>query len=733
LDKIQAIEDSLKIVGYWGSLLQTVAGDNSHAEREKTFWQKAGDMRMQLRNGTSVYLNISGDGDLEALGAEMQEKGCNCSIAETKEDADYSVAIKTKLGSCIESGNGLVFCYANAIVVVSSPKYGKPANVKIPEAKGGSPNNNKDKATAEAFKKLTSSLAEKLNQTITGYNLQMTIAKTSDKMTIASYSGTFSYWDLDNRTGIRKASLELLKKMGVSLTAKAQGELAGAATASYASGQTAFAKGIAVQRQGNEVAALSYYFQASAFDPSMREAASRSSTLNANISGGGMGDNVRNDIQWRKQWVDRLRETEQFFDNFNKMESMPYTLFYSKEISQGKINYQNETVALSIETYLYGSDIWTVSIERALQAVYDGLNATKRKEDWGLDRWPQRGVTELNAFERRSKNFSVVLELVNNQNKVIGRQTLQAGGSWGLNWRGRPSVEMSSAGRKTLNFQNVNANDISFRVSWRYYNNCSGCSGRLSEGAENSFQDFYNKNGKKAGIYIGKDAGFIDRMKDIATIWNYLWENQEEKNKAEAETMRRNKEEIEREATQTDWHSSPSVGIGIPFMLNVIDSLYSSSGFQFFANIESFNPNLSFFCFGFNLEAGFLGAGRMTTELKKQHPDLDNDSTGTITGFVKGGAFARLYPVSFIYLSGGANYGYYAGMEGKTSDGKKIENAKIQGTSMVIFPVGAGLVLGFLEPDKGLVLDAQYNIAMLKNGFGKYWSFNIGAKFGRNR
>ncbi|MDR1830086.1 MAG: PorT family protein [Candidatus Fibromonas sp.] len=301
----------------------------------------------------------------------------------------------------------------------------------------------------------------------TSYHLQMTITKTSNKMTIASYSGTFSYWDLDNLTGIRKASLELLKKMGVSLTAKAQEELAGAATASYASGQAAFAKGMAAQRQGNEVAALSYYFQAAAFDPSMREAASRSSTLNASIASGSMGDNVRNDIQWRKQWVDRLTETEQFFDNFNKMESMPYTLFYSKDINQGKINYQNETVALSIETYLYGSGIWTVSIERALQAVYDGLNATKRKDDWELGRWPQRGVTDLNAFEKRSNNFSVVFELVNNQNKVIGRQTLQSGGSWGLNWSGRPRVEMSNASRKTLNFQNVNANDITDNLTIR--------------------------------------------------------------------------------------------------------------------------------------------------------------------------------------------------------------------------------------------------------------------------
>jgi len=149
------------------------------------------------------------------------------------------------------------------------------------------------------------------------------------------------------------------------------------------------------------------------------------------------------------------------------MESMPYTLFYVPDIKQGAINYQNETVVMSIETYLRGSDIWTLSIERALQTVYDGLNATGRKDTWQLGNWPQRSVTDLNVFVRRSKKFSVVFELVNSQNKVIGKQTLQAEGFWGLNWRGRPNIEISSMDRKTLHFQNVNANDITDRMTIR--------------------------------------------------------------------------------------------------------------------------------------------------------------------------------------------------------------------------------------------------------------------------
>jgi len=310
-------------------------------------------------------------------------------------------------------------------------------------------------------------LTGNITRTATGYALQMQITKTADKMTTASYSGTFTFAELDNLTGIRRASLNLLQKMGITLTATAMEELTRAATTNHVNAQTALAQGITAQRQGTEIAALSYYFQASAYDPTLLEAANRSSILNANITSGNIGSDIRNDIAWRRDWVARLTETEQFIDSFNRRESMPYTLFYVPDIKQGTVNYQTETVNLSIETHLHGSGIWTLSIERTLQAVYDGLDATKRKNDWQLASWPQRGVTNLSAFEKRSQNFSVVFELLNNQNKVIGRQTLQSGGSWQLNWSGRPAINVDADVRRTLNFQNVNANDISDRMTIR--------------------------------------------------------------------------------------------------------------------------------------------------------------------------------------------------------------------------------------------------------------------------
>jgi hypothetical protein len=95
----------------------------------------------------------------------MREKGCNCSIAEEKEDADFLIAIKPRV-NCSEDKYGQVFCYANAAVSVNNLKSKKNASVKVDEAKGIWTKGNKDKAAEEAFKKLTISIAEKINQTI---------------------------------------------------------------------------------------------------------------------------------------------------------------------------------------------------------------------------------------------------------------------------------------------------------------------------------------------------------------------------------------------------------------------------------------------------------------------------------------------------------------------------------------------------------------------------------------
>lgn len=371
-----------------------------------------------------------------------------------------------------------------------------------------------------------SMLTGRITRTNTGFNLQLNVTETTpEARTLAAYSGVWTAAALENLSAIKVAAAELLGQMGIVLTDAALQELRSSAAvieqwqvmqsqvqiadayvqtgeaqtqsvsvqaqaqlalvqAQYAEVQTqiaemqaqiALARGITAQKQGTEVEALSYYLQAATFSPSLQEATSRSSALNASISRGdiggvSIGDNVRNDIAWRRQWVERLTETEQFFDNFNKTESMPYTLFYSDEIRQGKIDYQNETVTLGIATNLHAYGSWTLPLQRTLQSVWEGFNATGRRSTWELLNWPSSKVTKLDPFGRRV-DFTVAFELLNSQNKVIGRQTLRGNGSWSLGYsypyNSSPGFNVSASDRQTLNFQGVNANDITDSLTIR--------------------------------------------------------------------------------------------------------------------------------------------------------------------------------------------------------------------------------------------------------------------------
>ncbi|MDR0472773.1 MAG: leucine-rich repeat domain-containing protein [Treponema sp.] len=334
-----------------------------------------------------------------------------------------------------------------------------------------------------------------ITRTAAGYVLQMYIARTDSKMTTASYSGTCTFSELDNLTGIRLASLDLLQKMGVMLIAQAKEELTGAAAANDVHAQTALARGITAQKQGTEVEALSYFFQAAAFQPALAEAASRSSVLAANISSGNIGNDARNDIQWRKDWMERLAETEKFFngyfDNFFKTMPSPYTLYYTSDIKQmGEIDYRNETLTLGgMVTMLAASPDWVQSAETvfrsmqlSVQAVIDGLNATGRKAIWGLDKWPEQNSFNVRPFAGQSKNFTIIAELVNSRNQVLGRQTFQMDGSYELPvplpGRGTQTVkfyypppsrrsQFSAANIRSVSFPNVKANDITDSLTIR--------------------------------------------------------------------------------------------------------------------------------------------------------------------------------------------------------------------------------------------------------------------------
>jgi len=316
-------------------------------------------------------------------------------------------------------------------------------------------------------------LVGSVTRTTNAYMFELSVTDAESGERKASYPPTqISSLALENLTAVREATAVLLEQLGVRLTDQGRQELRKAPDTAAVQAEMALARGITAQRQGTEVAALSYFFQAAAMNPSLLEATNRSSILNANISSGNIGEDVRNDIVWRRNWLQRMTETEQSFAEFNRTGPMPYTLFYSDEIKQGAVNYQNETVTLSIETNLRPSHTWgrTVGLpmQKTLRAVYDGLQATQRAGTWSLDSWPRRGVTNLNSLARQDNSFTIVAELLNDQNRVIGRQSFRSDGWWEFTYdkQAPVGIRISDDVKRTVNFT-VKADDITDRLTIR--------------------------------------------------------------------------------------------------------------------------------------------------------------------------------------------------------------------------------------------------------------------------
>jgi hypothetical protein len=218
-----------------------------------------------------------------------------------------------------------------------------------------------------------------ITKTSTGYALQISITRSADKMTVASYSGNCTFAELDNLVGVRRVSLDLLEKLNITTTERTRTELGGGVSANYVSAQTSLARGITAQRNGNIGQSLSYFYNAISFEPTLAEAKSRVSNISSNVSTGNIGENARNAIAYRNAWKKILDECDTFL-----MDYLPFEINYNSKINQkGGINYRRESVDLNMEINVKPTELF-----KMIQDIQKGLNKTGKKDEWGFEIWP---------------------------------------------------------------------------------------------------------------------------------------------------------------------------------------------------------------------------------------------------------------------------------------------------------------------------------------------------------
>jgi hypothetical protein len=174
------------------------------------------------------------------------------------------------------------------------------------------------------------------------YILDLTIVNATTGERIASYpTKQYTYDQILNLLAVKEAAADLLSQLGIKLTDKGKQSLLDIET-NKINAEVALSKGITAQKNGTVIEALSYYYSAVEFDSSVIEANDRLQILSSYISSGNIGENVRNDIEKRKAWLEILSECENYFSSH-----LPYEIVYDpSSLKEGIVNYEKETVEL---------------------------------------------------------------------------------------------------------------------------------------------------------------------------------------------------------------------------------------------------------------------------------------------------------------------------------------------------------------------------------------------------
>jgi hypothetical protein len=184
------------------------------------------------------------------------------------------------------------------------------------------------------------------------------------------------------------------------------------------------AKGVVAQRSGSTIAALVNFYDANELDPTLAEALNRMTTLGDELKTGGIGENVRNEIQRRQAWVDLLKQAEDYFN-----EHLPYELIWEPKLRQGAVDFDKNTVAISFCVLSKPTAGFKV-----INRILAGLIATEKAKTWKLQGWPMTskvftddgnsGSLHVNSSSVRGNGYTKTMHLncmlLNNEGKVIG-------------------------------------------------------------------------------------------------------------------------------------------------------------------------------------------------------------------------------------------------------------------------------------------------------------------------
>lgn len=288
----------------------------------------------------------------------------------------------------------------------------------------------------------THALSGSVTRTRTAYALSITVTDTKTGVTKASYTGDCTIAELDNLSGIKKASEKLLEGMDVKLTDAAKAELSGASAESYVGAQTALARGITAEKSGNLVDALIHYYEAEAYNEKFGDEAAwlkslsqaiktgnAQTTIEASGMSGSIEREIRNEMARREnerllkeRWEAILAGAHRYTADYFKTRKIA-AIVYDPNLAHRIVNYENRVIELSFTVRAVAFTKKEAPLFKTLRDIQQGLDRAQKDTEWRLDFYGAVFGGGVYGFKYGDFvfNYSVQGLVLNGRGKEIGK------------------------------------------------------------------------------------------------------------------------------------------------------------------------------------------------------------------------------------------------------------------------------------------------------------------------
>lgn len=212
-----------------------------------------------------------------------------------------------------------------------------------------------------------------LTITPASYNLSVRVNK--GNTTKASHNKNYSVQDMNSGLALKKATADLLEQLGVKLTQSGkQSLLAVAQSHGSIEAQKLNAQAELAEKNGDNITALTYLVKAKKNDAKLKRTSTAIENLSSKVADGNIGEQVRNQIQLRKDFIKLLDETEAYLAS-----GCPFIAVQSK-FGLGQIDYTKET--MDVETSWFAAPL--PDVYKIVKSIKDSFETMPDHSNWGI-------------------------------------------------------------------------------------------------------------------------------------------------------------------------------------------------------------------------------------------------------------------------------------------------------------------------------------------------------------